>query len=326
MFPHFQIFKSPNFLIDMTELSIIIPIYNEQDNIPPLYDRLKKVISAITPSHEFIFINDGSRDRSIELIRDLAAKDPAVKYINFSRNFGHQVAVTAGLDNTKGEAVVIIDADLQDPPELIAEMVAKMKEGFQVVYAKRRSRSGESFLKKYTAKKFYRILSSITSISIPVDTGDFRIMDKRVVEVLRHMPEQQKFLRGQISWIGFNQTYVEYDRSERNAGDTGYTYKKMIRFALDGITSFSNLPLKFATAMGFFVSIMTFFVSLYALYSRFISKSYVPGWTSLMLAVMFIGGVQLICIGIIGEYISRLSANVRNRPLYIMSDTNIEQK
>ena len=310
----------------MTELSIIIPIYNEEANIPPLYERLKKVISSITYSHEFIFINDGSRDRSIELIRDLAAKDSTVKYINFSRNFGHQIAVTAGLDNTKGEAVVIIDADLQDPPELIAEMYAKMKEGFQVVYAKRRSRTGESFLKKYTAKKFYRILARITSISIPVDTGDFRIMDKRVVEVLRHMPEQQKFLRGQISWIGFNQTYVEYDRSERNAGDTGYTYKKMIRFALDGITSFSNLPLKFATAIGFFVSIVAFLVSLYALYSRFISKSYVPGWTSLMLAVLFIGGVQLICIGIIGEYISRLSANVRNRPLYIMSDTNIEQR
>lgn len=310
----------------MIQLSIIIPIYNEEANIPPLYERLKKVVSAISPAHEFIFVNDGSRDRSIELLRDLAAKDSTVKYINFSRNFGHQIAVTAGLDHTKGEAVVIIDADLQDPPELIAEMVAKMKDGYEVVYAKRRSRVGESFLKKYTAKKFYRILASITSISIPVDTGDFRIMDKRIVEVLRNMPEQQKFLRGQISWVGFKQTFVEYDRNERNAGDTGYTYKKMIRFALDGITSFSNLPLKVATAMGFVVSFITFFVILYALYSRFISKDYVPGWTSLMLAILFIGGVQLICIGIIGEYISRLSANVRNRPMYIMSDTNIIDK
>lgn len=310
----------------MIQLSIIIPIYNEEANIPPLYERLKKVAANITPAHEFIFINDGSRDRSIDLLRDLAARDSSVKYINFSRNFGHQIAVTAGLDHSKGEAVVIIDADLQDPPELIAEMVAKMKEGYEVVYAKRRSRVGESFLKRYTAKRFYRILARITSISIPVDTGDFRIMDKRIVEVLRNMPEQQKFLRGQISWVGFKQTYVEYDRNERNAGDTGYTYKKMIRFALDGITSFSNLPLKVATAMGFVVSFITFFVILYALYARFISKDYVAGWTSLMLAILFIGGVQLICIGIIGEYISRLSANVRNRPLYIMSDTNIIDK
>jgi glycosyltransferase involved in cell wall biosynthesis len=258
----------------------------------------------------------------MQLIKEMAAKDSVIKYINFSRNFGHQIAVTAGLDKSTGNAVAIIDADLQDPPELIIEMYAKMKEGYQVVYAKRRSRKGESAMKKWTAKVFYRLLARITSISIPVDTGDFRIIDKKIVDILREMPEQQKYLRGQISWIGFNQTYVEYDRSERNAGQTGYTYKKMIRFALDGITSFSNFPLKFATVAGFVVSGISFLMMLYALYSRFISKNYEPGWTSLMLAVLFIGGIQLIGIGIIGEYISRMGANVRNRPLYIINETN----
>jgi len=308
------------------EFSIIIPIYNEQENIHKLYDRLKSVMSGMNVSHEFVFVNDGSRDRSMILIKELAAKDNSVHYINLSRNFGHQIAVTAGIDHVRGKAIVIIDADLQDPPELIAEMYAKMKEGFEVVYAKRKSRKGESALKKLTAKWFYRILASITSIDIPVDTGDFRLMDRKIVDVLRTMPEQQKFLRGQISWIGFNQTYVEYNRDERQGGETGYTYKKMLRFALDGITSFSNLPLKFATAAGFVVSGITFIVILYALYARFISKDFVPGWTSLILAVLFIGGVQLITIGIIGEYISRLSANVRNRPLYIMAENNLEPK
>ena len=307
------------------EFSIIIPIYNEQENIHKLYDRLKSVMSGMNVSHEFVFVNDGSRDRSMILIKELATKDNSVHYINLSRNFGHQIAVTAGIDHVRGKAIVIIDADLQDPPELVAEMYAKMKEGFEVVYAKRKSRKGESALKKLTAKWFYRILASITSIDIPVDTGDFRLMDRKIVDVLRTMPEQQKFLRGQISWIGFNQTYVEYNRDERQGGETGYTYKKMLRFALDGITSFSNLPLKFATAAGFVVSGITFIVILYALYARFISKDFVPGWTSLILAVLFIGGVQLITIGIIGEYISRLSANVRNRPLYIIGENNIEK-
>lgn len=307
----------------MTELSIIIPIYNEEGNIALLYDRVKKVASSISNDHELIFINDGSRDKSILLIKELAAKDACVKYINFARNFGHQIAVTAGLDYAKGNAIVIIDADLQDPPELIIDMYAKMKEGFEVVYAKRRSREGESFLKKWTAKWFYRTLQKITSINIPVDTGDFRIMDKKIVEVLKQMPEQHKFLRGQISWIGFNQTYVEYDRGERNAGETGYTYRKMLRFALDGITAFSTTPLKFATTLGFVVSFVAFIVSIYALYAKFILNDVVQGWTSLMLVVLFLGGVQLICIGIIGEYISRMSSDVKRRPLYIISDSKL---
>ncbi len=306
----------------MADLSIIIPIYNEESNIDLLYARVKKVASDISDAHELIFINDGSRDKSLELIKVLASNDPLVKYINFSRNFGHQIAVTAGLDRCTGKHIVIIDADLQDPPELIKVMREKLMSGYEVVYARRRQRKGETFLKRYTAKIFYRLLSKLTSVKIPVDTGDFRIMDRKIVDVLKQMPEQQKFLRGQIAWAGYRQTYIEYDRDQRYAGETGYTYKKMIRFALDGITGFSNIPLKFATVAGFIVSGVTFLVSLYALYARFIAKDYVPGWTSLILAVLFIGGVQLISIGIIGEYISRLSSNVRNRPLYIIDDSN----
>ncbi len=306
------------------QLSIIIPIFNEQGNIDRLINRLKGVMNQLNLTCEYIFINDGSKDDSINIIKNLAKIDPSVKFINFSRNFGHQIAVTAGLDKCIGDRIVIIDADLQDPPELILEMYKKMDEGFEVVYAKRAARNGESWMKKFTARMFYRILKFITSVNIPVDTGDFRIMDRKIVDVLKQMPEQQKFLRGQISWIGFNQTYVEYERDVRYAGETGYTYKKMIRFALDGITSFSNFPLKFATVCGFVVSGIAFLVMLYALYARFISKDYIEGWTSIIISVLFLGGIQLISIGIIGEYISRLSSNVRNRPLYIINDTNIE--
>jgi glycosyltransferase involved in cell wall biosynthesis len=306
------------------KLSVIIPIYNEEGNIPALFERLNSVVSKMDVEPEFLFVNDGSRDNSIALIKALAAKNTFVKYIDFSRNFGHQVAVSAGLDKASGDAIVIIDADLQDPPELIIEMFNKMQNGFDVVYAKRRARKGESFLKKFTARMFYRILGSITSVSIPVDTGDFRIMSKQVADIVKSMPEKEKFLRGQISWVGFEQTFVEYDRDERQAGETGYTYSKMIRFALDGITSFSNFPLKFATGAGFVVSGFSFLMILYALYSRYILKVYEPGWTSLMLAITFIGGIQLISIGIIGEYISRMSANIRNRPLYVIKNTNID--
>jgi len=308
------------------DLSVVIPIYNEQENIQLLYTRVKGVLDNMRVSYELVFVNDGSKDLSLSLIEGLAVKDSKVKYIDFSRNFGHQIAVTAGLDHSIGNRVVIIDADLQDPPELIPEMYRRMDDNFQVVYARRRSRKGESFLKKITAKLFYRTLSSITAIDIPLDTGDFRIIDRKVVDVLKSMPEQQKFLRGQISWIGFNQTYIEYDREERHGGQTGYTYKKMFRFALDGITSFSNLPLKVASLMGFIVSGIAFVIMLYALYIRFFHNDYVQGWTSMILSIMFIGGIQLICVGIIGEYISRISTNIRQRPLYITNKTNITSK
>ncbi len=310
----------------MPKLSVIIPIYNEEGNIPALVERLKGVVDSMNLSYEFIFINDGSKDNSLRLIKDYSEQYPFIKYINFSRNFGHQIAVSAGLDHCYGDAIVIIDADLQDPPELIIEMYEKYKRGFEVVYAQRSKRAGETMFKTLTAKYFYRIISRITSINIPVDTGDFRIIDRKVVDVLKQMPEQQKFLRGQIAWAGFNQTYITYDREERKAGETGYTIRKMLKLALDGITSFSDFPLKFATFSGFVVSGVAFVMILYALYSRYIIKDYVPGWTSLMLAVLFLGGIQLISIGIIGEYISRMSANVRQRPLYIIGETNIRKE
>src|SRR5690242_17339983 len=308
------------------ELSIIIPVFNEEKNVALLHQRLTEVVLKISDSYELIFVNDGSRDQTLQLVKNIAATDPHVKYINFSRNFGHQIAVTAGLDHCCGDAVAIIDADLQDPPELILEMYAKMKEGYDVVYAKRKSRQGETFMKKLTAKVFYRLLQRITSVNIPVDTGDFRIISHKIVKVLKQMPEQQKYLRGQISWAGYRQTYIEYERQQRHAGETGWPYRKMIRFALDGITSFSNFPLKFATVSGIIVFIISFLLMLYALYSRFVTKEFVAGWTSLMLVVLFIGGIQLLSIGIIGEYISRISANVRNRPLYIVEDTNIKEE
>jgi len=307
-------------------LSIIIPIYNEEKNIALLYNRLTTALQPINAHLELIFINDGSSDNSISLIKELSQKDPAVKYIDFSRNFGHQIAVTAGIDFAQGDALVIIDADLQDPPEVIVDLFKKFEQGYSVVYAKRALRKGENALKLLTAKVFYQILSKITSVNIPVDTGDFRIIDRKVVEVLKKMPEQNKFLRGQIAWVGFKQTYVEYEREERYAGKTGYTYKKMIKFALDGITSFSDLPLKIATLTGFGVSGIAFILMLYTLYSRFFSHNYVPGWPSLMITILFIGGIQLIGIGIIGEYIGRISSNTRNRPLYVINESNIKEK
>jgi glycosyltransferase involved in cell wall biosynthesis len=308
------------------DLSVVIPIYNEEANIGELHRRLSALLApmALPGGYELIFVNDGSRDASLPQLMQLAELDPGhVRYLSFSRNFGHQIAVTAGLDRAEGEAVVIIDADLQDPPELIPALYAKLREGYEVVYAKRRSRQGESVAKKMTAKLFYRILRAMTHVEIPVDTGDFRIISRKVVLALRQMPEQNKFLRGQISWIGYRQTFLEYDRAERAGGVTGYTYSKMLRFALDGITAFSDVPLKAATVGGFFVSGLAFVVILYTLYERFVVRQYQPGWASLMVSILFLGGVQLIAIGIIGEYLARLGANVRQRPLYIVSEGNL---
>lgn len=308
------------------DYSVIIPIYNEEENIVLLFERLETVMGQLNSSVEYIFVNDGSVDSSMSLIKGLSAQKGAVKYIDFSRNFGHQIAVSAGLDLCVGKRVVIIDADLQDPPELILEMASKMDEGFEVVYAQRRSRKGESIFKKVTASVFYKILRGITSIDIPLNTGDFRMMDFRIVEVLREMPEKNKFLRGQISWIGFRQTYVEFDRSERNAGETGYPLKKMLRFAIDGITAFSDAPLKFVFSMGVFVFVLSFVLIVYALISWLFFESTVQGWSSLMISILFIGGVQMIGIGIIGEYISRIGNNVKERPLYVVRETNIKKE
>lgn len=304
------------------DISIVVPIHNEEGNISALYDRLKQVVLGLGLTHELLFVNDGSRDSSMALIKDLANGDSSVRYIDLSRNFGHQIAVTAGLDACEGAAVVIIDADLQDPPEVIEELYKRRKEGFEVVYAKRRSRKGESWLKRFTAKIFYRLMARLTNIDIPLDTGDFRIIDRKVVEVLKEMPEQNKFLRGQISWAGFRQSAVEYDREERNSGQTSYTYRKMIRFAIDGITSFSEAPLRFVFLSGMFVSGVAFLVIIYSLISWLFLDDYVRGWASTMVSILFVGGIQLIGIGIIGEYLARMGANVRQRPLYVVAESN----
>lgn len=308
------------------EISVIVPSFNEEKNVPLIYERLTSTLSQISDDYEIIFVNDCSKDNTLEVIKQLSKKDSHVKYISFSRNFGHQIAVSAGLDLCKGNAVVIIDGDLQDPPELILEMYEKYKEGYKVVYARRKTREGETLFKKATAKIFYRILAAMTSIEIPVDVGDFRLIDKVVVKHLKNMPEKSKYLRGQISWIGYKQTFVEYHRDARLYGKTNYPLKKMLRLAFDGITAFSDKPLKMASAIGIISAILSLLAIVYALISHFIFDSAVSGWTSLIISVLFIGGVQLITIGIIGEYIARINNDVRNRPLYIIEEENIENQ
>lgn len=307
------------------DLSVIIPSYNEERNVGIMHERLTKTLSEITDSYEMIFVNDCSKDQTLLSIKELAEKDSHVKYLSFSRNFGHQIAVSAGLDFCTGEAVVIIDGDLQDPPELITQMYERYKEGYKVVYAKRKTREGETWFKKATAKIFYRLLASMTSIDIPVDVGDFRLIDRVIVEHLRNMPEKSKYIRGQIAWIGYKQTFVEYHRDARLYGTTNYPLKKMLRFALDGITAFSDKPLKIASGLGIFSAIVSLLALVYALVSHFCFHTTITGWTSLILSVLFIGGVQLITIGIIGEYIARINNDVRNRPLYILDEKNIDK-
>lgn len=305
-------------------LSAILPIYNEEQGIEAFTDSLLSVLKECTSSFEIIFVNDGSADNSLAILKKICANIPEAKYINLSRNFGHQVAVSAGIDYAKGGVVLLIDSDGQDPPEAVPQMLDKMKEGYDVVYAKRAKRTNESFLKKATAKAFYQILNKITSVEIPVDTGDFRVINRKVVNALKKMPEKQRYLRGQIAWLGFKQTYITYERKGRNAGETGYTYKKMITLALDAITSFSNWPLRLATISGFVCAVLGLFLILYTLYARFILNEYEPGWPSLMVTIVFLGGIQLLGIGMIGEYISRINDNVKNRPLYLVDETDIE--
>lgn len=305
------------------EISVVIPVFNEEANLPLLHERLVNAITSCSNDYEFIFVNDGSTDKSLQIIRDLAARFAQVKYIDFSKNFGHQLAVFAGLEHATGEYIVIIDADLQDPPELIQELYAKIKTGFDVVYAQRETRVGESWHKRFTAKLFYRFINTLSDVAIPLDTGDYRILTKRIKDLVVAMPERNKFLRGQIAWTGFNQSSVMYKRDERYSGKSNYSYTKMFSFAIDGITAFSNLPLRLATYLGFLVSLISFFVILYTLYQKYINHNVVQGWSSLMVSVMFIGGVQLICLGIIGEYLSRILDNVKQRPLYIVRDSNL---
>ncbi|NNE33422.1 MAG: glycosyltransferase family 2 protein [Winogradskyella sp.] len=305
------------------EISVIIPVFNESENLSELYQRLITVLSTLSSNYSLIFVNDGSTDNSMAKILTLSQENDDVYYINLSRNFGHQIAVSAGLEHCNSECTVIIDADLQDPPELISELYLKFKAGYEVVSAKRNKREGESAFKKITAKLYYRILKKLVSFEIPLDTGDFRLLSGKVVNAINKMPEQNKFLRGQIAWLGFKQTYVLYDRKTRKHGQSGYSYSKMFRLAFDGITGFSDKPLLFVSRLGFIISLFSFLVIVYAIFSHYFLKETITGWTSLIVSAAFIGGIQLLSIGVIGEYISRINNNVKHRPLYIIDSTNI---
>lgn len=300
-------------------LSIVIPVLNEDSNIDPLYRRLKEALAGLGEL-ELIFVDDGSKDSTLDKIKTLRESDPAVKYRSFSRNFGHQVAVTAGLDAAQGAATVVIDADLQDPPELIPQLYAKFREGYDVVYAVRSQRHGESWFKLASAKIFYRLLRYLTGFPIPVDTGDFRLLSRRAVEAFGKLRERHRYVRGMVSWMGFRQTGVEYIRDARHSGETKYSLRKMLRLAMDGMTSFSNVPLQIAGHLGFWISGLSLLYILYIVGMKFFTDKPIIGWASTMIAIIFFGGVQLITLGVIGEYIGRISDEVKRRPIYIVAE------
>jgi len=306
-------------------LSIVVPVYNEQGNVAPLLERLTSTLDALPerPDYEIVLVNDGSSDGTGDAIRAELRRRPHLVLVNLSRNFGHQLAATAGIELARGAAVILMDGDLQDPPELIGAFLAKWREGFDVVYAVRRTRKGESAFKLATAGFFYRTIKRLTRVAIPVDTGDFRLMSRRVVDALQRLPERHRFLRGMVSWVGFNQTGVEYDRDVRLSGATKYPLPKMVRFAVDGITSFSDIPLRFASYFGFAVSAVAFVYALIVVVDKLFGvnpPAYTPGWASTIVAVVFLGGVQLISLGILGEYLGRIYDEVKGRPLYLIDD------
>ena len=300
-------------------ISVIVPIFNEEKVIPELYRRMVAVLGDIGQPWELVCVNDGSRDESLSMLLSLREQDPRVKIINFSRNFGHQIAITAGMDYAQGEAIAIIDADLQDPPELIGEMFEKWREGFEVVYAVRAHRRGESRFKLWTASAFYRLLRRITDVEIPVNTGDFRLIDRQVLLTMRRLREKHRFMRGLSSWVGFRQTGIEYQRAERFAGDTKYPLSKMLRLTLDAITSFSYIPLRLSTYFGFFLAFVSLLGIVVTTVLRLSGNNAFFGQASTLVAVLFLGGIQLIFLGIIGEYLARIYDDVKARPLYVVS-------
>ena len=303
-------------------LSIVVPLFNEEGNVDELVRRIRAVLSEVrdAPPYEIVLVNDGSRDATLLRLRDLALTHHEIVVVNLSRNFGHQLAATAGLDMARGDAVVLMDGDLQDPPELIGAFLERWREGYDVVYATRRKRKGEGAFKLLTARAFYRLVRRLTNVSIPVDTGDFRLMSRRVVDSLKLTRERHRFLRGLVSWVGYPQIGVEYDRDERAWGSTKYPFGKMLRFAVDGITSFSELPLRFASYLGFTVSIISFIVAVYEIWLKLFTGYNLPGYTSTIFAILFLGGVQLIAIGTLGEYVGRIYEQVKGRPLYLIAD------
>jgi dolichol-phosphate mannosyltransferase len=311
--------KRTNFLI-----SLIIPVYNEEKNIQPLVERLLPILQDYT--YEVIFVNDGSKDKTENEVKNILEKNKNIKLISFSRNFSHQAALSAGYKAAKGDAVVTLDADCQDPPEIIPDMIQKWLQGSKIVYAKRQTRDVDTAFKRITAHWFYSFINFLSEIPIPEDVGDFRLLDRTVVDFLNNLPEHSKFLRGLVSWSGFTTDYVYFKREKRYAGETHYTFSKMMNFALDGITSFSTKPLRLATYFGFISATVGFIGVLYALIGKifqppFFPHNWVTGWTLLFVGIMFIGGVQLITIGIIGEYISKIFIEVQKRPPYVIKES-----
>ncbi len=302
-------------------ISVVVPCYNEEAVLYATHARIGEVLDRLDRfDYEVIYVDDGSRDDTAAILRGLQATDRHVRVLRFSRNFGHQVAVSAGIEHASGNAVVLIDADLQDPPELIPEMLARWREGYDVAFGQRLKRVGESRLKLATAKAFYRLMNRMADVSIPLDVGDFRLMDRKVVDALLAMPERDRFVRGMVSWVGFNQIAVPYERDARLAGESKYPLFKMLRFALDGITSFSVAPLRFATLLGFAASALALVGVLYALMVRIFTRDWVPGWAGILCAILFMGGIQLISLGVIGEYIGRIYGESKRRPLYVLQE------
>ncbi len=306
-------------------LSLVLPVFNEEDVIPELRSRLEAFLKELDVASEVVFVDDGSSDRSCELLKAACAEDARFRLVSFSRNFGHQRAITAGVDFARGEAVVVMDADLQDPPAVVLEMVERWREGYDVVYGRRRHREGETFFKLVTAKIFYRVFAAMIPIEVPLDTGDFRLMSRRVVLTLRGLRETHRFVRGLVAWLGFKQTAVLYDRPGRFAGETKYPLRKMLRFAVDGITSFSILPLRFAAYLGVFISIAAIGYAAWAVYAKYVRHDAVQGWTALVVLVALLASVQLLMIGVLGEYIGRIYEEVKRRPLYVVKEkVNVE--
>jgi len=301
------------------ELSAVVPVYNEEAGIAELHRRLGSVLQGLGLSYEIVLVNDGSRDRTPVLLDELASSDPTVRAVHFSRNFGHQAAVAAGLAHSRGQAIVVLDADLQDPPELISDLVARWREGWQIVYAQRSRRVGEPLSKRFFAWAFYRVARGLTDLDLPTDTGDFCLMDRVVVDLLNRMPERNRYIRGLRAWVGFRQTAVSFERAERFAGKVKYTFRKSLALALNGIFSLSKAPLRAATWLGLTISACSFLLALWAIYVRLTGGFTVPGWASTVVIMLFLGGVQLLTIGVIGEYLGRVYDEVKQRPLYVVA-------
>ena len=300
-------------------VTVIVPIFNEEGNIEELYKRLKKSLALFSKNYELIFVDDASSDDSFKILTQLSSKDTSVKLIRFSRNFGHQVALTAGLRYSSGDAVFTMDGDLQDPPELLPKLYNMRKKGYDIVYAQRARRHGETIFKRLTAYMFYRLMRRLTNVDLPTDVGDFKLIDKKIVEQLNRIRETNRFLRGLIGWVGFSHAVVIFDRDTRSSGTTKYSLAKMINLALNGILSFTRVPLRLATGLGFCISLMSFFMALWAFFIKYQSDP-IPGWTSLIISIFFLGGVQLLALGIMGEYLGRIYEEVKQRPLFIVSE------